>query len=338
MNEPLKYRKRPVVIEAMQLTETNAAEVKRWIESFYSEPVVMRGGPGGGSKGATLIIRTLEGNHLASVGDQVIRGVSDEAYPCKPDIFAATYEAEEPTMSEPLSAERLAEIRARAYAATMGPWYFAYTSIWGEGRVAREEAWLDSLDAAHTLDRNPCEHCSGGPCAYRAKALDMDPVVARVQPSYGDTATGQRVLDAEFIAHARQDVPDLLAEIDRLAAENAAALTLAREWRDQATDYDEDTEQQIQDGYEIARALGDPCPHAHRATIDFDVIEGRIVHKALTESEHRCWICGQVGNLDTRPGERLPSHDDAGDGHDATPADERGRASAFRHGEKETQA
>lgn len=121
-------------------------------------------------------------------------------------------------MSEPLSAERLAEIRARADAATQGPWYFAYTSIWGEGRVAREEAWLDSLDAAHTLDRNPCEHCDGGPCTYRAKALDMDPIVARVQPSYGDTATGQRVLDAEFIAHARADVPDLLAEVDRLRA------------------------------------------------------------------------------------------------------------------------
>ena len=93
MSEAKKYRKKPVEIEAMQLTETNAAEVKRWVESFYHLPVVMRGGPGGGSKGATLIIRTLEGDHEASVGDQVIRGIQDEAYPCKPDIFDATYEA-----------------------------------------------------------------------------------------------------------------------------------------------------------------------------------------------------------------------------------------------------
>lgn len=94
MNEtaPTKYRKKPVVIEAMQLTQTNAAEVKRWVESFYQGRVLMRGGPGGGSRGATLIIKTLEGDHEASVGDQVIRGVQDEAYPCKPDIFEATYE------------------------------------------------------------------------------------------------------------------------------------------------------------------------------------------------------------------------------------------------------
>ena len=100
MSTPIKYRKRPVVIEAMELTETNAGAVKAWIESFYSGRVVMRGGPGGGSRGATLTIRTLEGDHLALVRDFVIRGVSDEAYPCKPDIFAATYELAEETSHE----------------------------------------------------------------------------------------------------------------------------------------------------------------------------------------------------------------------------------------------
>ena len=95
MNEtaPTKYRKKPVIIEATQLTHTNAAEVKRWVESFYGGRVLMLEGPGGGSRGATLIIQTLEGDHAAGVGDQVIRGVQDEAYPCKPDIFEATYEA-----------------------------------------------------------------------------------------------------------------------------------------------------------------------------------------------------------------------------------------------------
>ena len=39
-----------------------------------------------------LFIKTLEGNMLASVGDYVIKGVSGEFYPCKPDIFAATYD------------------------------------------------------------------------------------------------------------------------------------------------------------------------------------------------------------------------------------------------------
>ncbi|WNM74466.1 hypothetical protein SEA_BEARBQ_64 [Gordonia phage BearBQ] len=91
-----KFRKKPVEIEAMQLTKSNAAEVKGWVESFYDGRVVMRGGPQGGSRNATLIIRTLEGDHVASVGDFVIRGVQNEAYPCKPDIFAATYEAVQP--------------------------------------------------------------------------------------------------------------------------------------------------------------------------------------------------------------------------------------------------
>ena len=94
MNEtaPTKYRKKPVIIEAMQLTQTNAAEVKHWVESFYGGRVLMLEGPGGGSRGATLVIKTLEGDHVAGVGYQVIRGVQDEAYPCKQDIFEATYE------------------------------------------------------------------------------------------------------------------------------------------------------------------------------------------------------------------------------------------------------
>ena len=39
-----------------------------------------------------LFIKTLEGNHLASVGDYIIKGVQGEFYPCKPDIFEQTYE------------------------------------------------------------------------------------------------------------------------------------------------------------------------------------------------------------------------------------------------------
>ena len=91
MSIATKYRKKPVVVEAMQLTETNAGAVLGWLKSFGTE-AIMRGGPKGGSVGATIMIKTLEGNHLCSVWDSAIRGVQDEAYPCKPDIFAATYE------------------------------------------------------------------------------------------------------------------------------------------------------------------------------------------------------------------------------------------------------
>ena len=87
------YRKKPVVIEARVLTDTNAAEVVAWINSNGGH-AVMRGGPRGGSIEATVIIRTLEGNMTASVGDLVICGVRGEFYPCRGDIFAATYDEE----------------------------------------------------------------------------------------------------------------------------------------------------------------------------------------------------------------------------------------------------
>jgi hypothetical protein len=51
----------------------------------------------GGSRGEigsyTFAVKTLEGEHIASKGDWIIKGVAGEFYPCKPDIFAATYDA-----------------------------------------------------------------------------------------------------------------------------------------------------------------------------------------------------------------------------------------------------
>ena len=100
-----RYRKKPVVIEAMRLVGTNAEflAVYQWIEantlgSF--EPMAVIEGrqpyPASGvsiyPRDGRLIISTLEGLHWADPGDWIIRGVHGEFYPCKPDIFAATYE------------------------------------------------------------------------------------------------------------------------------------------------------------------------------------------------------------------------------------------------------
>lgn len=52
-------------------------------ENFYIDHNKVKGG---------LIIRTMEGEHIASVGDYIIKGVAGEFYPCKPDIFEKTYE------------------------------------------------------------------------------------------------------------------------------------------------------------------------------------------------------------------------------------------------------
>jgi hypothetical protein len=79
----VKYRKKPVVIEAVQWNGTNVKEVfdfMKWRNASHDE----RQG---------LVIHTLEGNHDATPGDFIIKGVKGEFYPCKPDIFAMTYES-----------------------------------------------------------------------------------------------------------------------------------------------------------------------------------------------------------------------------------------------------
>lgn len=85
-----KFRKKPVVIEAVEYRGDNTyAEMAPWLsEAIGSGVVTFHPAPRG-----ELIITTLEGEHLASPGDVIIQGVKGELYPCKPDIFAATYEA-----------------------------------------------------------------------------------------------------------------------------------------------------------------------------------------------------------------------------------------------------
>lgn len=93
-----RFRKKPVEIEAIQWGGDNIDAVldfvyadERWKEGIESETV---GGPGIGHTPAlgTLDIPTLEGTMTGQVGDWIIRGVKGELYPCKPDIFEATYE------------------------------------------------------------------------------------------------------------------------------------------------------------------------------------------------------------------------------------------------------
>lgn len=93
----MKYRKKPVVIEAVRLmenrdsiieainfingfTDNTADEIKKYT---YSNSVFDNGG---------IDIKTLEGTMHASFGDFIIKGINGEFYPCKPDIFEKTYE------------------------------------------------------------------------------------------------------------------------------------------------------------------------------------------------------------------------------------------------------
>ena len=89
MSTPKKYRKKPVEIEAMQLTPDSVASVETFING-KAEAKKMAG-PGRGLHDGVLI-HTLEGDMKASWDDWIIKGVKGEFYPCKPDIFSETYE------------------------------------------------------------------------------------------------------------------------------------------------------------------------------------------------------------------------------------------------------
>jgi hypothetical protein len=85
-----QYRKRSIVIEALQLTATNVNVIENFVgqklRRYFNATI-----PDGENYDG-LIIQTLEGAMLARIGDYIIKGVKGEFYPCKPDIFESTYE------------------------------------------------------------------------------------------------------------------------------------------------------------------------------------------------------------------------------------------------------
>lgn len=87
----MKYRKKPVIIEAVEVKQENINQLMKLTN--------------GGSRKATyhwkdgkihhIVIDTLEGSMVANIGDFLIKGVKGELYPCKPDVFEQTYELAE---------------------------------------------------------------------------------------------------------------------------------------------------------------------------------------------------------------------------------------------------
>jgi len=82
------YRKKPVVIEAVQFTRNNFTEIARFTVG-RAKDFTIEERPNGK---CTCIVKTLEGVMTATEGDFIIKGVQGEFYPCKPDIFEKTYE------------------------------------------------------------------------------------------------------------------------------------------------------------------------------------------------------------------------------------------------------
>ncbi len=83
-----KFRKKPVVIEAVQWTGNNHDEINEFV-GLVNNPVAAKHAY---TTNGDLIIKTLEGNMLALKSDWIIKGVNGEFYPCKNEIFLKTYD------------------------------------------------------------------------------------------------------------------------------------------------------------------------------------------------------------------------------------------------------
>ncbi len=91
----MKYRKKPVVIDAVQFTDE--MRIAAVLDSQPCPEGVLMGNRSYNKKDRTIrsaefYIETLEGRMAVNVGDWIITGIKGERYPCKPDIFEATYE------------------------------------------------------------------------------------------------------------------------------------------------------------------------------------------------------------------------------------------------------
>lgn len=83
----MKYRKKPVMIEALQLNHENLPKIWDWMGDAYTSHDQF-----GDEQILSLPIKTLEGTMEAQQGDFIIKGIKGEFYPCKEEIFNASYE------------------------------------------------------------------------------------------------------------------------------------------------------------------------------------------------------------------------------------------------------
>lgn len=146
-----KFQKKPVIIEAMQypgiLQFADAEKVLEWLDENnvnYQHENVVKGFHG-------LIIETLEGNMRADPGDWIIKGVKGEFYPCKPDIFEATYD---PVMKSSKSSKDSSphkELREDAEHLILAGEHEV-----GQRAVSVAQGWLDLFEqlAAVTVERD----------------------------------------------------------------------------------------------------------------------------------------------------------------------------------------
>jgi hypothetical protein len=82
----MKYRKKPLVIDAYKLHSIDCLDCPKWLRELFNNLELCE------LHADHITIKTLEGWMIAQKGDYIIKGIKDEIYPCKPDIFEASYE------------------------------------------------------------------------------------------------------------------------------------------------------------------------------------------------------------------------------------------------------
>lgn len=148
----MKYRKKPVVIEAFKydgnlMGSDGKYYVPEWAIKALEDGILVFGSYSD-SPPCELFINTLEGQMHAEVGDYVIRGIKGEFYPCKPDIFEQTYEAVLSGKPQYLDPNR--HYVAISIKHTAG----CNFTLWGYKRTSDDE---ERCFAGYTGDINKCE-------------------------------------------------------------------------------------------------------------------------------------------------------------------------------------
>lgn len=137
-----RWRKKPVVIDAFQLGAGDVVWFAPWFPAPPKEDITADG----------IVIHTLEGDHLARWGDWIIKGVKGEFYPCKPDIFAATYEPA-PSAARPAAPITEAMVTAAQDAVLNHPGF--YTDAHGNGVIDKDASLQDIVRSALLAARGP---------------------------------------------------------------------------------------------------------------------------------------------------------------------------------------
>jgi hypothetical protein len=190
MSAPQRFRKKPVVIEAMRFTTNNAPD-----DSPLDEIVtwVVGGGMSCWHDSTAIFIDTLEGTMRADVGDWIIRGVQGEFYPCKPDIFEATYEPAEPAPGSPVEPETPApsEPTAAEWEATgatrseSGSWAWLDEDGYLVGRAFElEGGWVvQAATSSNSVGFDITRHCDSDDPAREALEFVVACQVAPLLPA-----------------------------------------------------------------------------------------------------------------------------------------------------------